>query len=187
MGEWMNSSAAATNYASQATTDRTNATLAKRQAYADAYKLETDSRNALHIAGDNLMTMRRNQTAAVGQRRVMSGASGFAASSGTQLEQETSVAEVLELAIANAAKSSAISDVNAREQAESLRRYGDTTYNVGMVQADFNQRMASIHRKAGPLYGLGSALYQGGMFGLNYGGMFGGPDTKSDSSSNSGE
>jgi len=172
MGEWMNSSAAATNYAGQAIAGRTNATLAKRQAYAEAYKLETDSSNALHIAGDNLMTMRRNQSAAVGQRRAVSGASGFSAGSGSQLEQETSVAEVLEMAIANAAKSSTIADVNAREQADSLRRYGDTTYNVGQVQADFNQRMASINRKAGPWYGLGGALYQGGMFALNYGGLF---------------
>lgn len=158
MGDALNSWSAATNYASEATAARTNAVLAKKQAYADAYRLESDSEAALHMAGDNLMVMRRNQAEQVAGARAAAGASGFAASSGSNLVREQSVAEVLELAIANAAKSAAVSDVNAREQAALLRKQGDTQYNLGVVQADFLQRMGRISKNtAGWQLGAGVA------------------------------
>jgi putative ribosome biogenesis GTPase RsgA len=71
---------------------------------------------------------------------------------------ELSVAEVLEMAVANAAQSAATSDRNAREQAEALRRYGDTTYNVGMVQADYQQKLAKTANRVAPYLMLGSGL-----------------------------
>lgn len=170
MGDGINSFASAANHRSEVITARTNATLAKRQAYADAYKLESDSEQALHIAGDNMMVMRRNQAEQVGAKRAAAGASGFSASGGSNLVGEMSVAEVLEMAVANAAKSSAISDRNAREQAEALRRYGDTTYNVGMVQADFQQKLARVANRVAPWLMLGSGLTQGGMLATSLGG-----------------
>lgn len=169
MGDGINSFAAASNHRSEAITTRTNATLAKRQAYAEAYKLESDSRQALDISGDQMMTMRRSQTEQVGARRAAAGASGFSASGGSNFVGELSVAEVLEMAVANAAKSSAISDRNAREQAEALRRYGDTTYNVGMVQADFQQKLASVANRVAPWLMLGSGLTTAGKLGMDLG------------------
>lgn len=170
MGDGINSFASAANHRSEAITTRTNATLAKRQAYADAYKLESDSESALHIAGDQMMVMRQNQREQVGQRRAASGASGFSASSGSNIVAEQSVAEVLEMAVANASRSAMISDVNAREQAEALRRYGDTTYNVGMVQSEYQQKMARIANRVAPWLMLGSGLTQGGMLASSLGG-----------------
>ncbi len=168
MGDYLDSKAVATNYSNEAGSARMNATLAKRQAYAEAYKLESDSAGALQIAGDNMLTMRRNQSAAVAAQRVTNAASGFSAGSGSQLQQEASVAEVLELAVANAAKSAMISDVNAREQADFLRREGDTQYNLGMVQANYLQKMGKINREAGRSQLLGSVLYTMGAQGLKY-------------------
>lgn len=158
MGDGINSFASATNHRSEAITARTNATLARRQAYADAYKLESDSESMLHIAGDNMMVLRRNQLEQVGEARARSGASGFSASGGSNLVHEMSVAEVLEMAVANAARSAMISDVNAREQAEALRRYGDTTYNVGMVQADYQQKLARTANRVAPWLMLGGGM-----------------------------
>ena len=166
MGDAMNSYASAANYRNEAMTTRTNATLQKRQAYADAYKLESDSESALHIAGDQMMTMRRNQAEQVGARRAAAGASGFSASGGSQLVQEQSVAEILEVAVANAARSAAISDTSAREQANAMRRYGDTAYNVGMVQAEHQQKMARIANGVAPWLMLGQGLTTLGSAGV---------------------
>ena len=169
MGDALNSFTAATNYASESTAARTNATLAKKQSYADAYRLESDSEAALHMAGDNLMVMRRNQSEQVAGSRAAAGASGFSASGGSNLVREQSVAEVLEMAIANAARSAAVSDVNAREQADMLRRQGETEYNLGMVQADFLQRMGRISKStAGWQLGAGVAN-TAGAFGVQTG------------------
>ena len=164
MGDGINSFAAADNYANEALTTRTNATLQRRQAYADAYKLESDSASALDIAGDQMMTMRRNQAEQVGARRAAAGASGFSASGGSGFETERSVAEVLEMAVANAARSAAISDTSAREQAAATRRYGDTVYNVGLVQSEHQRRMAAISRQTAPWLMLGGGLTEAGSF-----------------------
>lgn len=166
MGDAMNSYASAANYRGEAMTTRTNATLQRRQAYADAYRLEDDSRQALAIAGDQMMTLRRNQAEQVGARRAVAGASGFSASGGSQLVQEQSVAEILEVAVANAARSAAISDTSAREQANATRRYGDTAYNVGMVQADYQQKMARIANGVAPWLMLGGGLTTLGKAGV---------------------
>lgn len=169
MGDGINSFASATNHRSEAITARTNARLAKRQAYADAYRLEADSRESLVMAGDQMMTMRRNQAEQVGQRRAAAGASGFAASSGSNLVAEQSVAEVLEMAVANAARSAAISDVNARGQAAATRRYGDTAYNVGMVQAEYQDKKARIANGIAPWLMLGGGLTTLGSVGVGSG------------------
>lgn len=158
MGDGLNSYASAANYRNESMTTRTNARLQRRQAYADAYKLEDDSASALSVAGDQMMMMHRNQAEQVGARRAAAGASGFSASGGSQLVQEQSVAEILEVAVANAARSAAVSDTSAREQANATRRYGDTAYNVGMVQADYQQRMARIANGVAPWQLLGSSL-----------------------------
>ncbi len=158
MGDKLASLASAANHRSDAMTTRTNARLQRRQAYADAYKLEGDSASALSIAGDQMMTMRRNQAEQVGARRAAAGASGFSASGGSQLVQEQSVAEILEVAVANAARSAAVSDTSAREQANAMRRYGDTAYNVGMVQAEHQQKMARIANGVAPWLMLGQGL-----------------------------
>lgn len=169
MGDGLNSYASAANYRGESMTAATNARLAKRQAYADAYRLESDSEQALLVSGDQMMTMRRNQSAQIGAQRAAAGASGFSASSGSNLVTEQSVAEVLEMAVANAARSAAISDVNSREQAAALRRYGDTTFNVGMVQAEYQRKMSKISNGMAPLLMLGGGLTTLGSMGVGSG------------------
>ena len=166
MGDGLNMYASAANGRSDAITTRTNAALARRQAYADAYRLEADSEAALGMAGDNLMVMRRNQLEQVGEARSRSGASGFSASGGSSLVHEASVAEVLEMAVANAARDAAVTDANSRSQAAALRRQGDTMYDVGMVQADYQQRMARIANRTAPWAMLGNGLFTLGQLDL---------------------
>jgi hypothetical protein len=166
MGDGLNSYASAANYRNESMATRTNAMLQRRQAYADAYKLESESESAMHIAGDQMMTMRRNQAEQVGARRAAAGASGISASGGSQLVQEQRVAEILEVAVANAARSASISDTSAREQANAMRRYGDTAYNVGMVQAEHQQKMARIANGVAPWLMLGQGLTTLGKAGV---------------------
>lgn len=156
--EYLNMNASATNLSGSATQARTNAMLAKRQAYADAYKLETDAASASHVAGDNMMTMRQNQSANRAAARVVSAISGFAG--GSAHARELSAAEYFEKVIGDAAKSNAISYQNAAEQAAALRRQGETQYNLGMIQANAYDRMAAINRKAAPWLGVGGLLSQ---------------------------
>lgn len=150
----MNASAA--NMSGSAASARTNALLAKRQAYADAYKLEVDAGSAAHVAGDNMMTLRRNESANRAAARVVSAISGFAG--GSSHARELSVAEYFEKVIGDAAKSNAISYQNAAEQAGALRRQGDTQYELGMIQANAYDRMAAINRHAAPWLGVGGLL-----------------------------
>lgn len=172
MGDGIDSYTQASNMRSQAMTTRTNAILAKRQAYADAYKLENDSAAALGVAGDSMMTMRRNQTAQMGERRVASGASGFAASSGSNLAAESSVAEVLEMAIANAARDVETGDSNARRQAIELRSQGEQQYRLGMIQAEYENKLAKIANSVAPWLMVGSGLTTIGGLGMDLSGMF---------------
>lgn len=185
MGDSIDSYASAANYRGGAITTRANASLQKRQAYADAYKLEDDSREALVIAGDQMMTMRRNQTEQVGAKRSAAGASGFSASSGSNYMAEQSVAEILEMAVSNAARSATISDVNARGQAAATRRYGDTAFNVGMVQAEYQDKMARIASGIAPFLMLGQGLTMvGNMAG---GSLLLGEPSRDNSENNSGK
>lgn len=170
MGDGINSYTQASNMRTQSMTTRTNAILAKRQAYADAYKLEKDSAAALDVAGDSMMTMRRNQTAQMGTRRAASGASGFAASSGSNLAAESSVAEVLEMAIANAARDVETGDSNARRQAIELRSQGEQQYRLGMIQANYEQKLAKIANNVAPWLMVGSGLTALGQLDYNWGG-----------------
>jgi len=164
MGEYLNMNAAATNMSSEATSARVNALLAKRQAFADAYKLEADAGAAAHIAGDNMMTMRRNETANRAAARVVDAISGFAGNPAREL----SVAEYFEKAIGDAAKSNAINYRNASEQANALRRSGETQYALGNVQADAYARLARVNRSVAPWLGVGGLLQTGASLGLTY-------------------
>ncbi len=161
MGEALNMSSSATQYNSDAITARADGRVQRNQAYAQAYKLETDATAASHIAGDNMMTMRRNQTLQTAAARAAAGASGFGASSGSKLTVEQSTAEIFEKAIADAAKSNTIAEQNARYQANALRRHGDTTLNLANIQADYMNRLASINRKTAPWALVGSGFTLG--------------------------
>ena len=158
MGEYLNMNASATNMGGSATQARTNAMLARRQAYADAYKLEADADAASHVAGDNMMTMRQNQSANRAAARVVSAISGFAG--GSAHARELSMAEYFEKVVGDAAKSNAISYQNASEQAGVLRRQGETQYTLGNIQANAYDRMAAINRHAAPWLGVGGLMSQ---------------------------
>ena len=162
MGTFANMSAASANYTTQAAAARANARVARAQAQANAYKLEADASAQGAIAGDNMMTMRRNQALQMAAVRNQQGGSGFAASSGSKLSVESSVAEVFEKAIADQMRSNAIADQNARAQANALRRSGETQFNLGMVQANALSSLASASSQAAPWMLLGEGLTWGG-------------------------
>ena len=176
MGDAVNMNAAASNQRTDAVTTRANGRLQRQQAYANAYKLEDDAARGSHVAADNMMTMRRNQSAAAAASRVAHAASGFGASGGSKLAAEASVAEVFEKAIADAAKSNAIADVNAREQANAFRRQGDTALNLANISADYMDRVAEIDKKLAKKLQWASAIKMAGAIGgsFNLGGMFDG-------------
>lgn len=167
MGEYINAKAQASNYAVQAAQARTQGAVARRQAYANAYKLEFDSAQNGYIAGEQMMAARQNALERVAAGRNAQGASGFALT-GSKLRTEQSLAEVLDAAIANMGKSYAISDQNARWQAAVYRREGDSAQGLADAQAGYYERMASISRKVAPWQLLGGALSLGSNFLSDY-------------------
>lgn len=168
MGELVNMNASAANMSNDAASTRANAMLARRQAYADAYKLEADAGAAARVAGDNMMTMRRNESANRAAARVAGAISGFAGN----VSRELSVAEYFEKAIGDAARSSSIAYRNAAQQAGALRRQADTQYALGNVQAGAYDRMASINRSMAPWMGVGGLLQTGVNVMMAYPGAF---------------
>lgn len=164
MGGYLNAKAGAANYGSQAAVTKANALLAKRQAYAEAYKLEADARDAAHVAGDNMMTMRQNESTNRAAARVAGAISGFAGNN----VRELSVAEYFEKAIADAARSNAVQQANARDAAVQLRRSGDSEYAMGMVQGNALEQQARIQSSYAPWVGVGGALSTLGNLGLKY-------------------
>lgn len=168
MGGFVNSSTAAANAQLQAAQARTQGVLQRRQAYADAYKLESDSAAALMVAGENAAVLRQNQAAQVAAARVQNGGSGFDASSGSVLRREQSVAEEFEQAIANMGRSAAVQDANARAQAVQLRREGDSAVLLADIMGDYYGRVARANRVAAGWNLLGGALSTVGNLGLQY-------------------
>lgn len=158
MGEFINSKAASAEYGQKATEARTNGLSQRKQAYANAYGLEDASRQSGSIAGQKMETMRQNQTAAVSATRLANGSSGFSASSGSKLQQEMSTAQMFEEAIANLGKSYAVSDQNARQQADRLRKEGDDAYKMGNVMGNYYARASKIHSTAGNWQLFGGAM-----------------------------
>lgn len=168
MGGYLNSATASANAATQGAQARTQGLLQRKQAYANAYKLDADAEASNLLAGEQMATMRQNQAAAIAAQRVQAASSGFSASSGSMLRGEQSVAEAFEQAIANIGKSAAIQDANAREQAGQLRREGDTALALSNVQGAFYDRVARINRYSALVNLAGDALSTAGNLGLTY-------------------
>ena len=157
MGQFLNTNTQATNYSVQASEARTQGMLQRRQAYANAYKLEADSREKGILVGENMMRAESNALARIAALRGQVGASGFA-EAGSKLREEQSTAEALKMAISDMGKSYAISDQNARNQANQYRREGDTALRLANIQGDLYDRLARINRKAAPWLGAGELL-----------------------------
>ncbi len=149
MGQSVNSKASAAEYGMKAMEARTNGLAQRKQAYANAYGLEEASRQNGYITGQKMETMRQNQTAAVSSARLANGTSGFSASGGSKLQQEMSTAQMFEEVIANLGKSYAISDQNARRQADQLRKEGEDAYKMGNVMGNYYSRASKIQSTAG--------------------------------------
>ena len=164
MGAYLNAQSNAANLSMQGATAKANAKIAKRQAYADAYKLEADAASAARIAGDNMMTLRQNETAQRASARLASAMSGFSGNN----TRELSVAEYFEKVLGDAARSNAIQSANAQAQAVQLRHQGDSQYQMGMVQGNAYQAMASVQSSYAPWVGVGGALSTLGQIGLTY-------------------
>lgn len=157
MGQFLNSRTQGANYSVQASEARTQGALQRRQAYANAYKLEADSREKGLIVGDNMMRAESNALARIAALRGQVGASGFA-ESGSKLREEQSTAEALKMAISDMGRSYAISDRNARNQANEYRREGDTALRLANIQGDLYDRLARINRKASLWLGAGELV-----------------------------
>ncbi len=148
MGQFVNSSAASANAAQQATQARTQGIADRKLAYARAYGIEQDSAAQGHIAAQQMQTLRQNQTAAISATRAENAASGFAASSGSKLQNETSTAQIFEETIANLGKSYAISDQNARTKANQLRKDGDDALKLSQIMSNYYSRVSKINSTA---------------------------------------
>lgn len=157
MGDFLNSRTQGSNYAEQAMQARTQGAVARRQAYANAYKLEFDSAQNGFVAGEQMMTARQNALERLAANRNAQGASGFALT-GSKLRTEQSLAEVLDAAIANMGKGYAVSDQNARWQAAEYRREGDSARRLASIQAGYYDRMASVSQNVAPWQLLGGGL-----------------------------
>ncbi len=172
MGQYVNSSAASANAAQQSAQARAQGLADRKAAYARAYGIEHDSAEQGHIAAQQMQTMRQNQTAAESATRLQNAISGFDASSGSKLRSEMSTARIFEEAIANAGKSYAISDQNARNQAARLRKEGDDALKMSQIMANYYSRVSKINSTAANWQLLGGALSTIGdsMFTFNIGG-----------------
>jgi hypothetical protein len=164
MGAYLNAQSNAANLSMQGATAKANAKIAKRQAYADAYKLEADAASAAKIAGDNMMTLRQNETAQRASARLAGAMSGFSGNN----TREMSVAEYFEKVLGDASRSNAIQSANAQAQATQLRHQGDSQYQMGIVQGNAYQAMASVQSSYAPWVGVGGALSTIGQLGMMY-------------------
>lgn len=158
MGQVLNSKATSAEYGLKAMEARTNGLTQHKQAYANAYGLEEASSQNGYITGQKMETMRQNQTSAVSSTRLANGASGFGTSGGSKLQQEMSTAQMFEEAIANLGKSYAISDQNARRQADQLRKEGEDAYKMGNVMGNYYSRASKIQSTAGNWQLFGGAM-----------------------------
>lgn len=149
MGSFIDNQTQSANYTLQATQARAQGQLARKQAYANAYKLQDDSAQAAYIMGDRMMTARQNAVASISALRTQNAASGFSAS-GSKLRAEQSTAEILDAAISNMGKSYTISDQNARAQAAQLMREGDTAVSLAEIQGRYFDQLRSINKKVAP-------------------------------------
>lgn len=168
MGSFVNSRADAANAGAAAMEAAVAGSMQRKQRYAAAYGLERESADAGWLAGRQLMAMRQNEDLAVGGERARGSASGFAAASGSKLERERSVAEVLEEAIANAATSYAVQDEAARNQAARLRKEGDEALRMGEVAARYYGRRAKVANTVGNWQLAGGVLDKVGSAMVKY-------------------
>lgn len=160
MGHSLDNFSQASGYGMQASQARLQGRLQRRQAYANAYKLESDSRQQGALVGDNMMRASANAVARLAALRAANGGSGFA-EAGSKLRTEQSAAEVLSAAIADMGRSYAVSDQNARNQANQFRHEGDMALELANIQGDFYDRMAHIQRKAAMWQLAGEGLQLG--------------------------
>lgn len=168
VGDAVNNSTQAGNADLRAMQARTSGKLAQQKAYQEAYDLERTAAQQGFIAGDNMMTLRQNEVAAIGTARAEAGASGFAASSGSKAQVEQSVAEQFEVAIANMQKSNAISDQSSRYAAQVRRSEGEQQKRISDVEAQYYDKVARQNRHAFMPNLIGSTLLQSAQFGLNF-------------------
>ncbi len=157
MGDSLTYSAAATNNSMDATMARAQSRQARNQAYASAYKLESDATAGLTLTGDNLMRMQRNKTASLAAHRAEQANSGFL-HSGSKLAAEQSLAEILDLAIADQMQSASQAAASAYSQANLNRQQGDTQLAMGNIQSDFYTQLAAANRSYSQAAFLGQAL-----------------------------
>ncbi|MBQ3525818.1 MAG: hypothetical protein IJA63_06035 [Akkermansia sp.] len=111
-----------------------------------------------------MMTLRQNETAQRASARLAGAMSGFSGNN----TRELSVAEYFEKVLGDAARSNAIQSANAQAQAVQLRHQGDSQYQMGIVQGNAYQSMASVQSSYAPWVGVGGALSTLGQIGLTY-------------------
>lgn len=169
MGTFVNARTDAANSAIKATEARTQGLVQRQQAYQKAYGLESDSAQEGYMSALQMGEVRERQIASVAASRAAAAASGFDASSGTKLGAETSVLDMFEQQLSNMTLSHAINDSNAREQANELRREGDTALTLANIQSNYYKKVAKSQRNASWGYLVGNAFTKFGDFSATYG------------------
>lgn len=103
--------------------------------YQSARNKETEARGANSIAARNMMTMRRNQSAATAAMRVRRGTTNLT-SEGTGAVAEQSIAERYGRAVKDQMISAAVNDKNLRYAATKLRWEGDAAMTSARNKAE---------------------------------------------------
>jgi uncharacterized Zn finger protein len=160
MGEALKAQAASTNATLEAAQAEAQGIQARNAAYAEAYRLESDSASMLEIAGENLMRMQLNKSLQLGQLRAEQAGQGFALT-GSKRSAETSLASVIDQAIADTVRSAATQDAYARTQANMLRKEGDMQQHMGSITSQYKKKVAQANQTAMPWLWIGESLYTG--------------------------
>lgn len=157
MGDYLTYSAAATNNKIDGARALAEARTAQKQAYSQAYSIENDAASGLSVAGDNLMRMQRNKTNQLASQRNAQVGSGFS-HTGSKLATEKSLAEVLDMAIADQMQSASTAASNAYAQANLTRHQGDSQLAMGQISEQFYTRLADANKSFGKSAFVGQLL-----------------------------
>jgi hypothetical protein len=167
MGEFANSSAAATNYTMDAAQARAQGNTARAQAYSQAYQLEEQAGSDLSIAAENLMRMQQNKTLQLESLRAAQATSGFA-DSGSVSSSRSSFAQILDLSIADQMQAASSRAASMYTQANLSRRLGDQQLRTNTIAANFYDKLSSINRAAAPFHLIGQGLSTGANIAHTY-------------------
>lgn len=117
--------------------------------YSQANAAERQAASVLSTAGRNMMTARRNQTAAQGEARTVQAASGFQQDTGSGGRLEKQVTEATDKQIANMATAASNQAGTLYGQAMTAKNAGDSALRLGERTQQIYSKMAKASKTAG--------------------------------------